>query len=331
MANHRLEISRLLKIHATIASGERPTVAELAERCEVGPRTIKRDITMLKQELNAPICVSRTRGEEGYYYERPFRLAPEPFTDQEVLALSVALQVADTFRNMLFVPAIKGALQKLRQMQVEADRQISEMSGHISLMAEPAPREDVQTTIHFNELLKAIEQCRQVHMTYYTMSRDEESTRIVDPYHLYHYDGLWYLYGYCHARAENRDFAVNRIRQLTLSDHTFTAPSTDDIRCRLSERYANISGTPTKVTIHFDKTVARYIRERIWHFSQELTVQKDGSCDLTMTVTGLDTVTRWVLSFGPHAMPLAPVRFVNNLKKDTLAMAARWEQNTSGE
>ncbi len=323
MANHRLEISRLLKIHAAIATGERPTVAELAERCEVGPRTIKRDIALLKLELDAPICVSRTKGEEGYYYERPFRLAPEPFSDQEMLALSVSLQVADTFRNMPFLPAIKGALHKLRQMQVEADRQVGEMAGHISLLAEPAPHEDVQATIHFTELLKAIEQHRQVRMTYYTMSRDEESERVVDPYHLYHYDGLWYLYGYCHARGENRDFAVNRIRQMALLETNFNAPAQEEIRQRLGERYANVSGAPTTVTIHFEKSVARYIRERVWHKSQELTVNKDGSCDLTMTVTGLDTVTRWVLSFGPHAIPIAPARFVSRVKKDVLAMAAK--------
>ena len=322
MANHRLEISRLLKIHSAIASGNRYTVAELAEHCDVGPRTIKRDIALLKEEFVAPICVSRAKGEEGYYYERPFRLAPATFTDQELLALSVSLQVADTFRNMPFLPAIKGALQKLRQMQVEADRQIGEIAGNISLLAEPAPQEDVQATIHFNELLKAIEQHRQVRMTYYTMSRDEESERVVDPYHLYHYDGLWYLYGYCHTRKENRDFAVNRIRRMLLLDLTFTAPSTDDIRRRLGERYANVSGTPTTVTIHFDQAVARYIRERIWHPSQQLNVNDDGSCDLTMTVTGIETITRWVLSFAPHAMPIAPARFVNRVKKDVQALAA---------
>ncbi|HEX2950394.1 MAG TPA: hypothetical protein VHV83_12660 [Armatimonadota bacterium] len=91
MANHRTEISRLLKIHHAIASGERPTVADLVERCGFGHRSIKRDIAVLKEEFHAPIAVSRTKGEEGYYYEQPFHLAPEPFNDQELLALSVAL------------------------------------------------------------------------------------------------------------------------------------------------------------------------------------------------------------------------------------------------
>jgi len=329
MANHRTEISRLLKIHHAIASGERPTVAELAELCGVGPRSIKRDIAVLKAEFHAPIAVSRTKGEKGYFYERPFRLAPEPFSDQELLALSMALQIAETFYASPFIPAIKGALEKLRHVQIDAGCQATnELAGHVSLMAEPAPPESIKDTIHFNDLLKAISQRRQVRMTYYTMSRDEETERSIDPYHLYHYDGLWYVYGHCHSRHENRDFAINRIRVLTLLSTTFILPSQDVIRRQLGLRFANISDEPITVSIWFDKESARRIRERIWHPSQQIAVNEaDGSCVLTMTVTGLDTVTRWVLSFGQHAMPLSPKRFVNRIKREVDALAQCWQDH----
>jgi len=323
MANHRTEISRLLKIHYAIASGERPTVADLVELCEVGQRSIKRDIAVLKEEFHAPIAVSRTKGEEGYFYERPFRLAPEPFSDQEMLALSMALQIAETFYNSPFVPAIKGALEKLRHVQMDAGCQSpSAMAGHVSLLAEPAPPESIKDTIHFNDLLKAIEQRQHVHMTYYTMSRDEETERTIEPYHLYHFDGLWYVYGHCHYRHENRDFAINRIRSLMLLPTTFTPPSQDTIRRQLGQRFANISDEPVRVSIKFDQEAARRIRERIWHPTQQIEVKDDGACVLTLTVTGLDTVTRWVLSFGAHAVPLAPKRFVNKVTKEIRAMSA---------
>ena len=329
MANHRTEISRLLKIHHAIASGERPTVAYLVELCGIGVRSIKRDIAMLKEELHAPIAVSRTKGEEGYYYERPFRLAPEPFSDQEMLALSMALQIAETFYNSPFVPAIKGALEKLRHVQVDVGCQSgSEVAGHVSLMAEPAPPEDIKDTIHFNDLLSAIEKKRKVRMTYYTMSRDQETERVIDPYHLYHYDGLWYVYAHCHLRGENRDFAINRIRTLTLLPTTFTPPSHEAIQAQLNMRFANITDEPVTVSIWFDKVTARRIRERIWHPSQHIEVnEKDSSCVLTMTVTGLDTVTRWLLSFGKHARPLSPKRFVTRIRHEVDAMVKCWQQH----
>lgn len=328
MANHRTEISRLLKIHHAIASGERPTIVGLAERCGVGPRSIKRDIAVLKAEFHAPILVSRTKGEEGYFYEHPFRLAPEPFNDQELLALSMALQIAETFYASSFIPAIKGALEKLRHVQIDAGcRATNELAGHISLLAEAAPPETLIDTIHFNDLLKAIEQRRQVQMTYYTMSRDEETERIIEPYHLYHYDGLWYVYGYCHYRHEKRDFAINRIRTLSLLPTTFTPPNQNEIRRQLGLRFANISDAPVTISIWFDKESARRIRERVWHSSQHIVVNEvDGSCVLTMTVTGLDTVTRWLLSFGRHAMPISPKRFVNRVKREVDELAQCWQK-----
>ena len=295
----------------------------LAERCGKSERSIKRDIATMRDKLDAPIAVSRGKAGCGYYYTHPFRLAPEPFSEQELFALSMALQLAETSRNLPFLPAIKGALQKLREVQrVAGYASGDEMAGHITLLAEAAPPENVEDAVHFYELLKARDRCRQVRMTYYTMSRDEESTRIIDPYQLYHYDGLWYVYAHCHTRRENRDFAINRIRALTPLDTTFTPPEQETILHQLGLRYANIADEPVTVAIRFDKATAGRIRERIWHPSQQLEVNEtDGSCVLTMTVTGLTTITRWVLSFGAHALPLAPECFVTRITQEVEAMA----------
>jgi predicted DNA-binding transcriptional regulator YafY len=54
-------------------------------------------------------------------------------------------------------------------------------------------------------------------------------------------------------------------------------------------------------------------------------VAEDGSCVLTMTVNGIDTVTRWVLSFGKHAMPLSPKRFVNRIQREVDALTQCWQ------
>lgn len=328
MAAHRPHISRLLKIHCAIAANERPTIASLAEKCAVGERTIKRDITLLKTEFGAPIAFSRSNGKEGYYYEKPFSLAPEPFCEQELLALAVAQQIAESFQNTPFLPALKGALQKLQQFN-SAPTIIAgdSLPDHISLLPKSPALEDTAATIHFNDILKAIEQRRQIRMCYYTISRDEECERVIDPYQIYHFDGLWYVYGYCHLRGENRDFAINRIRTLTLLATKFPPPDYAKIHQLLAGRYANITDDPVRVTIHFDAETAPRIRERIWHPSQEIEAQTDGSCLLTMTVTGLETITRWTLSFGRHALPLTPPAFVTRLNEEIAAMNRKNKAN----
>jgi len=81
------------------------------------------------------------------------------------------------------------------------------------------------------------------------------------------------------------------------------------------------------VSIWFDSESARRIRERIWHASQQIAVNEaDGSCVLTLTVTGLDSITRWLLSFGRHALPLSPDSFVNHVKREVDALARCWQE-----
>lgn len=128
----------------------------------------------------------------------------------------------------------------------------------------------------------------------------------------------------CHFRHENRDFTINRIRAHALAGHLSAAQPGDD-SWQLGLRFANISDDPVTVSIWFDKATARRIRERIWHPSQQITVGEDGSCVLTMAVTGLDTITRWRLSFGQHAMPLSPKRFVNKVQKAVKAVAIAYQ------
>jgi hypothetical protein len=62
-------------------------------------------------------------------------------------------------------------------------------------------------------------------MRYYSMSRDEENHRQVDPYHLTVFDGGFYLVGYCHLRKTDRIFAVERIRELKMLATSFEVRS----------------------------------------------------------------------------------------------------------
>ncbi|HEY3379784.1 MAG TPA: WYL domain-containing protein [Armatimonadota bacterium] len=315
----RSELVRLLKIHREITLGLYPSLERLAALCEIHPRTVKRDLRLLRKEFDAPLEYSRQH--DGYTYAHAFSLAPAPFAEQELLALSITMEIADTFRNASFVPALKHALQQMQLMYPESMlAACGDIPASISCVADPAPPETVDTLIHFNELLNAIKEHRQVRMVYYTISRDREEARTVDPYLLYLYRGMWYLYGWCHLRREPRDFAIWRIKELATLPETFPAPDLQAIRTTLASRFTNIQETLTEVVVRFDAEEARWIRERVWHPSQRLEEHADGSCTLAMTVSGLTSVVRWVLGFGRHATPLAPPELVARVAEEVEAM-----------
>ena len=65
-------------------------------------------------------------------------------------------------------------------------------------------------------------------------------------------------------------------------------------------------GTPERIVIAFEPRMAKYVKERIWHPSQTIEDQTDGSVVLTLTVSNDWALRSWVLGFGPLARVLAP-------------------------
>ena len=63
---------------------------------------------------------------------------------------------------------------------------------------------------------------------YYTMGRDAEESRKVDPYHLLFRGGQFYLIGYSHERDDVRVFRLSRIRgkvgYSSKAEHDFPPP-----------------------------------------------------------------------------------------------------------
>ena len=52
--------------------------------------------------------------------------------------------------------------------------------------------------------------------------------------------------------------------------------------------------------------VAAYVRERVWHPSQQIHERRDGSLELRLETSGRKELTRWILSWMPNVSVLAP-------------------------
>jgi hypothetical protein len=59
-----------------------------------------------------------------------------------------------------------------------------------------------------------------------------------------------------------------------------------------------IHDRPVMVTIRFNKKVAGYIKEKIWHHTRKVEAQKDGSIVSSAEIAATDEVKHWVLSWG---------------------------------
>src|SRR5262252_5499160 len=102
--------TRVLTTLELLQSRSRMSGAELADRLEVDPRTVRRYVTTL-QDLGVP--VESEPGRYGGYRLRPgYKLPPMMFTEEEALAVVFGLLVS---RRVGFgdVAANAGALAKI--------------------------------------------------------------------------------------------------------------------------------------------------------------------------------------------------------------------------
>ena len=124
---------------------------------------------------------------------------------------------------------------------------------------------------HLAAIQRALTERRGLHLRYYSMSRDETTTRRVDPYHLTLHGGGFYLVAYCHLREAVRIFAVERMRELEVLAARFTRPEKFDVDKYLDGRL----GDHPRRHRHREgrlraAALARYIRDRLWHPTQKL-------------------------------------------------------------
>jgi predicted DNA-binding transcriptional regulator YafY len=155
------------------------------------------------------------------------------------------------------------------------------------------------------------------------MSRDEVSQRQVDPYHLTLFQGGFYLVGHCHLREAVRIFAVERIRELTVLPERFAVPGDFAPDRYLAGAWGIIRGDIVRVRVLFGRSVARYIRDRLWHPTQRLRELNGGRLELTLQVADTLEVRRWILGFGPEAEVVEPAALREALRRDAEALAQR--------
>ncbi|MBE3574959.1 MAG: transcriptional regulator [Firmicutes bacterium] len=318
----RLVYSRLQRLHQLLSSGRCPTLADLARELEVSTRTVERDLQQLRGYC-APVIYDRAR--RGYRYERPFQLPQFNISAGELAILLIGQRLLAEMAGTPFADAARTVIAKLPAMlgeQVSFDPNTF-ISDEISFGVPAVRGDEGRLARHFNRLAEAIAHQRTVRLRYYAASKDTTSEREVDPYHLRLTDGAWYLIGHCHLRNELRIFAVDRILELTVTDRTFKRPADFSIDTYLSLSWGIERGPERTVRVAFDAEQARWIRERVWHQGQRLTETGDGGVILEVRVSGLESIKRWILSFGSHARVLEPAELAEAVRREAEGILSR--------
>ncbi|GAA2779785.1 helix-turn-helix transcriptional regulator [Crossiella cryophila] len=263
--------TRILALLELLQAHHRLTGADLAQRLDVDERTIRRYATRLA-ELGIP--VQAERGRYGGYRLLPgYKLPPLMFTDEEAVAVILGLLAGARLGLATTAPAVDTALAKIQRV---LPAQLRERTAAVreALDFTLAPRQaQAPGTGTLLVLGEATSRRRPVRLTYRSY-QGQDSERELDPYGLVFHHGRWYVTGYDHHRADLRTFRLDRIGEVTITEHTFTPPAEFNPVQHVTQSLAGVPyAWEVQVTLH---TTLDEARKRIPASTATLTDTADG-------------------------------------------------------
>src|SRR5215208_7154958 len=254
---------------------------------------------------------------EGYYEAENYSLPPEnfylpaiEFTDEELGALRMSLSLLDG--EFAYAEPLRLALQQLSWGKPSPLDAPEDLSVALAVTAAAGGRELSQ---RLSKIETAIFRRKTIVFDYYTIGRDAQEARKVDPYHLLFRGGQFYLVGWSHERAAVRVFRLSRIQgkvgYSSKAEHDFPPPEDFDPR-----------GYATRTDWQLGDPIGRarlWLSDRIdWlvlrHFGHAGTVTPAAEIDdapddgivFETDYANSRQIVAWVLGLGERARVLGP-------------------------
>jgi predicted DNA-binding transcriptional regulator YafY len=141
---------------------------------------------------------------------------------------------------------------------------------------------------------------------HYTPARRQAETYLFDPYTLLFTQGALYLGGFAHNRQAMRLFLIDRVQGVELTRERFEVPEEFRAEQLTGGAFGLVREEPLGIRVRVAAEIAHLATERIWHPSQQVDRQSDGSVILSLEAGGKTEILAWLYGFIPHVEVLAP-------------------------
>ncbi len=313
--------ARLLRLLSLLQTPRDWTGAQLAERLEVSPRTIRNDVERLRA-LGYP--VHATRGSiGGYRLAAGATLPPLLLDDEEAVAVAVGLRTAAGGTVTGIEETSLRALAKLEQVLPARLRSRVNTLQTYTVLVNPRPGPTVDPAM----LTLLAGTCRDHHALRfdYDDRRGAASQRRVEPHRLVHQGSRWYLVAWDTERTDWRTFRVDRIRPHVSTGARFTPRvlSDDDVVALVAQGFrATARRYPARVTVHAS---AETIAERIGPWVGTVEAVDDDTCILDTGADSLEMLAVYLGMLGADFAVSGPPELVAHLR----VLAGRYGRSSS--
>lgn len=314
-----MQINRLLSTLMLLQAHSKLTADELADRLEVSPRTILRDMEALSA-AGIPVVADRGRGG-GWSLIEGYRTSLTGLHSDEIQALVLAAPVQLLQDLGLDDAAEQAALKLLAALPSVRHDDAERMRERIHIDGTRWVGGEDESHACLPMLQDALWKDRRITVEY-TRGDGESVSRTLEPLGLVAKGRIWYLIA--QVDDDLRTYRVSRIQQVNVLDESFNRPQHFDLADYWEQStrtfVANLPQFP--VTLRLQKDSLWLIQSWRWA-TIESTSPADGSGWMTVQITceTLEEATACVLACGEKARVISPDELAIEVRRQIEAMS----------
>ena len=299
------KLHRVLKIH-------RHPVSEftLMEEIACSRSTLFRTIEFLRDRLGAPI--ENHRGQ-GYYYSKEdgsFELPGVWFRANELEALLTVHHLINNLQPGMLDSQIVQLRDKVSEILQRSTTNPSHqfptkrfriLASHTRSLAEGV----------FELSAQSIIERRQLEFDFAGRYSNDQNRRTTSPQRLVHYRDHWHLDAWDEQKQELRTFALDGMRDVTITEQPARDVPDDQLDEALTRGYGLFAGpVQGHAKLVFSGERAEWVSQESWHPDQQGRFREDGTYELILPYSDPRELLGEILRHGPHVQVEAPEALV---------------------
>ncbi len=289
-------------------------INELMDKIEVGERTLKGDLQVLREEYDAPVIWDAKR--RGYCYTEAFDLDVRiSLNKKDVAALHTALRILEQYNQLSIFQDIRGAISKIEN-SVKFHTRPDELNKFIQLEQVPFFKGSELIPI----FVEATQQRAKIIFQHQRFDSEEVREHEVLPYLLKEFRNRWYLVAWSINYKQIRIFGLDRVVQESIQviQGDFDAPEFD------VEQYFKYSlgitvypdRHPEDVILSFEATQGRYFKTQPFYpfYPEDISIDNEKELRVKLRIIINDELIRTIAQYGKEVKVISPISLADTIK-----------------
>jgi len=300
---------RILAIYFHLQAKPVVKAQDLADKFQVSLRTIYRDVKALG---NAEIPIYGEAGT-GYSLVRDYKIPPMLFTSNEALSFAVAEKLMQHYLDKEISRYFSDALLKMKAVLRYSDKEhLADIENKVLInKRKDFLNKNVPSALAI--LFEGIAKKKQVKLQYKSVESKEVKARCIEPIGIFQEGDFWYFMAFCHLRNEVRQFRLDRIHKIELSEEPFIGKH-KPLHVYLEKKQDKPEAQTVRILV--TKKMARYMGWERRHYGFVEEIEKEDEVEMIFRSSNLqEEFARWFLMFADEAVILEPLSLRYRVKE----------------